>query len=147
MNYRHGKRHTRIYNIWRSMRQRCNNPNANRYYRYGGRGIKVCEEWENSFTAFYEWAVAHGYADNLTIERKNPNGDYEPSNCCWETYKKQANNKQNSRYITYNGKTYTLAEWADLTGIKKATIWARLKKGWDIESALTIEPVVGANGH
>ena len=144
---KHGKRNTRLYTIWRSMRQRCYNPKTNRYKNYGGRGITVCEEWNNSFTAFHEWATANGYEDNLTLERKDVNGNYEPSNCRWATYKEQANNMSNSVHLTYNGETHTMAEWADITGIKKATIWERLKKGWSIDDALTIKPVVGANRH
>lgn len=138
MNYKHGKRHTRIYDIWRSMRQRCYNPNTNRYKNYGGKGIKVCDEWRESFEAFYEWAMANGYADNLTIDRKDTNGNYEPNNCRWVTMKEQQNNRLNNHLETYNGETHTIAEWSEITGIKMCTLWARLKKyGWSIEKALT----------
>ena len=95
-NYKHGMRHTRLYNIWRSMNQRCNNPNTINFKRYGGRGITVCDEWKDDFQAFYDWAMANGYSDELTIDRLDPNGNYEPSNCRWATWEQQANNKRNS---------------------------------------------------
>lgn len=148
MNYKHGKRNTRIYTIWKSMRQRCYNPNTNRYHLYGARGITVCEEWNKSFKAFYEWAMANGYADDLTIDRIDVNGNYEPSNCRWATYKEQANNTSKSTHITYNGETHTIAEWADIIGVKMQTLWARLNiYGWSVEDALTKKPVAGANRH
>ena len=144
-NYRHGMRHTRIYNIWRTMRQRCSNPNCINYHNYGGKGIVVCDEWDKSFEVFYEWAMANGYEDGLTIDRINSNGNYEPSNCRWASYKQQANNKTSNRLVEFNGEVHTLGEWASITGIRLATIWNRLKLGWSIEDALTIKPIVGRN--
>jgi hypothetical protein len=131
----HGMRYTRIYNIWRSMRQRCSNSNCIRYSRYGGRGITVCDEW-NDFNCFYKWAIATGYKDDLTIDRINTDGNYEPSNCRWATYKEQANNIKTNRLITYDGETKTMTQWAEAIGIKPATLWARLNRGWSIEQAL-----------
>ena len=145
MNYRHGMRHTRLYNIWRSMNQRCYNPNCRNYNRYGGRGIRVCDEWKNDFSVFAEWAFANGYADNLSIDRKEVNGNYEPSNCRWATAKKQANNRRSNRFVECNGVSHTLGDWSEITGIKIATIWARLESGWTPEKALSICPVVGRN--
>lgn len=142
---KHGMRNTRIYNIWRSMNQRCSNPNTINYHRYGGRGIKVCDEWKNDFLAFADWALANGYADNLTIDRKDVNGNYEPSNCRWSTTKEQQNNKRSNRIVEWNGASHTLGEWSEITGIRLATIWARLQKGWTPERALTTIPVVGRN--
>ena len=143
-NYRHGMRYTRIYNIWRSMRQRCSNPKCKNYKNYGGRGITVCQEWED-FQTFYDWAMSNGYAEDLTIDRVDVNGDYEPSNCRWVSYKIQANNKSDSKFIEVNGISHTIAEWSDITGIQKATIWARLQKGWSIERAITEPAFVGHN--
>ena len=92
-NYKHGKSNTRLYSIWRSMKKRCYNPKHKNYDRYGGRGIIVCDEWLYDFSAFYEWAVTHGYKDYLTIDRINNNGIYEPLNCRWITIQEQQRNK------------------------------------------------------
>lgn len=133
---KHGKRHTRIYNIWRAMRQRCSNPNCINYMRYGGKGVMVCNEW-NDFETFYEWSMQNGYSDDLTIDRIDNDKGYEPSNCRWVTIIQQANNKRANRRITMNGVTHTLAEWPRITGIKSATISRRLHLGHTPEEALT----------
>lgn len=144
-NYKHGMRHTRIYNIWKSMRQRCSNPKCINYHNYGGKGVIVCDEWNNSFATFYTWATSNGYEDGLTIDRKDVKGNYEPSNCRWISYKEQANNKSNNTHIEFQGETHTLGEWASITGIKLATIWARLNSGWSVERTLTEKAYVGKN--
>ena len=144
-NYRHGMRHTRIYNIWRSMRQRCSNPNCINYHNYGGKGISVCDEWNSSFEAFYEWARLTGYEEDLTIDRKDVKGNYEPSNCKWSSYKQQANNKTNNKLLAFQGEIHTLGEWASITGIKLSTIWARLNRGWSVEKTLTTDVVSSSN--
>lgn len=143
-NYKHGQRHTRLYDIWRCMKQRCNNPKTNRFNRYGGRGITICHQW-NKFEAFYDWAMNSGYADNLTIDRKDTDGNYESNNCRWVTERVQQNNRSNNRYIEFNGTSHTLGEWSEITGIRLATIWARLNNGWDVKITLTTVPVIGTN--
>ena len=94
MTYKHGGKGTRLYRIWKSMRTRCNNPNSPSYKNHGARGITVCEEWQHSFEAFRDWALANGYHDCLTIDRVDNDGNYEPSNCWWATYKEQNINKR-----------------------------------------------------
>lgn len=100
---KHGMSGTRIYDIWRDMRHRCNCPGMKNYAHYGGRGIKVCNEWDESFEKFYEWALENGYADNLTIDRIDVNGDYEPSNCRWTGKSVQSANRRSSGKTEYLG--------------------------------------------
>ncbi len=133
----HGQYKTRLYRIWKDMKTRCYNPSYNAYSNYGGRGINVCEDWKFSFVAFYKWAMANGYSEELTLDRKNNNGDYSPSNCRWVNIKTQANNRRTNHLIEYNGEIHTIAIWADLLGLKKNTLTARLSRGWSIERALT----------
>ena len=123
----HGLRHTKIYNVWNNIRQRCNNPNVKCYSRYGGRGIKVCNEWQNDFLTFYEWAIQNGYKEGLSIDRIDNNGNYEPCNCRWVDNKTQSNNRRSNHFITYNGETHTVAEWSRKTGIKSTTLFERIK--------------------
>lgn len=136
-NTTHGLRNHRLYRIWNSMKQRCNNPNIHSYKHYGGRNIKVYEEWFNDFQSFYNWSMANGYQDGLTLDRIDVNGNYEPNNCRWTTYKKQNNNRRNNTLITFNGETHTLAEWREIKGLSQSTLFHRIERGWDIEKMLT----------
>lgn len=133
----HGKSKDRLYRIWRNMKTRCANENIKAYKDYGGRGIKVCDEWIDNFQSFYDWSMANGYSDRLTIERVNVNGNYEPSNCKWATMKDQQRNKTNNHLLTFNGDTLTLAEWSEVTGIHRATLKSRLDAGCTVGKTLT----------
>lgn len=91
---RHGLRGTRLYTIWADMKQRCGNPNNNRFRIYGARGISVCEEWARDFKSFYDWAMSHGYRNDLSIDRIDSDGNYEPLNCRWATASEQNSNRR-----------------------------------------------------
>lgn len=129
-NKRHGYTGTRLYTIWRDMKLRCTNDKQVGYKNYGGRGIKVCDEWLNNFVIFKDWAMNNGYNDRLTLDRINVDGDYEPSNCRWVTMKEQSNHKRNNRRIKYKGETHTISEWSELYNVSYHLIWNRLKRGW-----------------
>ena len=118
------------------MKKRCINSSDRLFKYYGGRRITICEEWKNDFQAFYDWAMANGYKDDLTIDRIDVNGNYEPSNCRWANSKLQARNMRNNNFVTYKGETHCLSEWAELYNISYKTFWKRLKKGWEFEKAL-----------
>lgn len=133
----HGKCRTRIYKTWCGMKARCHNEKNEFYDDYGGRGITVCLEWQNDFEAFYDWAIANGYASTLEIDRIDNDKGYSPDNCRWATRKEQCNNRRSNHFITCFGKTQTLSQWAEETGIKQSTIRHRLKKGWSVQDALT----------
>ena len=140
-NKTHGDTGTRLYKIWSSMKARCNNPHDGHYKDYGERGIAVCDEWMMSYEDFKKWAEENGYKNNLTIDRIDVNGNYEPSNCRWANSTEQANNRRSSVLLDYNGETMTISQWAKRIGIKTVTLHARIKRyGWSIERALT-EPV------
>lgn len=132
----HGETKTRLHKIWECMHERCKYEKHRHYAIYGGRGISVCAEW-NDYTEFAKWARNNGYAETLTIDRKDGNGNYEPSNCRWVTMKQQQNNRRNNHTICYNGERHTITEWSEILGIGKTTIKERLKSGWSEEKALT----------
>jgi hypothetical protein len=134
---KHHLSNTRIYNIWKDMRKRCNNPNSSNYKNYGGRGITICDEWENNFMSFYNWSMNNGYSDSFSIDRINNDGNYEPSNCRWVDRKTQNSNTRQNHFITYNGKTLTITQWGKEYNINPHLLRYRLNNGWSIEKALT----------
>ena len=131
-HFESGKGRTRLYNIWVGMRQRCRDPHIKDYAHYGARGIKVCSEWDD-YLMFKEWAINNGYSDNLSIDRIDINGDYEPSNCRWATYKEQANNTTRSRYFEFRGEKRTMSEIADILGVSYQTIQHRVYRNRPLE--------------
>lgn len=133
----HGETGTRLYKIWVLMKNRCYNHNASNYKDYGGRGITVCDEWRNSYSAFSAWAKQNGYADNLSIDRIDNNKGYSPENCRWVTAFVQGNNKRSNAIFTIDGEAKTVTQWARKYGINPITVFSRLYKGMDIVEALT----------
>lgn len=131
----HGESTSILYKKWASIKTRCNNPNSSNYKDYGGRGIKICEEWKD-FWPFREWAYENGYNDKLSIERKDVNGDYSPENCEWIELNEQANNKRNSVFIEYNGIKQTASQWGKELGVDRNTITYRVRAGWNPEECL-----------
>ena len=126
---KHGQHGTRLYSIWSNMKQRCGNPNNTAFARYGGRGIKVCQEWASDFKNFYDWAIANGYQENLQIDRIDNDGDYTPENCRWTTAAVNLNHTSRSVEIELDGQIHTVSEWARITGIKERTIHNRMRAG------------------
>lgn len=131
----HGKSKTRLFKIWAGMRDRCTNPNRREYKDYGGRGITVCKEWED-FQAFYDWSMANGYAENLTIDRVENDGPYSPDNCRWTTRKTQSNNTRQTVHITIDGETKNMEQWAATIGVARSTISRHVKSG-DVEEYIS----------
>ena len=138
----HGENKTRLHQIWVAMRMRCHDKTKK---NYGGRGISVCPEWEN-YVAFRDWAMSHGYADDLTIERIDVNGNYCPNNCKWITMEEQAKNRRNNLKIEIDGETKTLADWCKIYNMPYQTMQGRIcDGGWDAKTALTTPIKRGAN--
>ena len=125
-----------LYAEWARLKRRCNNPNCEAYKNYGGRGIKVCDEW-NDASVFVSWCLSNGYKKGLTLDRIDNNKGYSPSNCRWVTRKVQANNKRNNRLITYKDVTLTLAQWSEKLNMSYSVLKYRLSNKWDIETAFT----------
>lgn len=133
----HGMRKSPIYRAWANMKQRCNDPNYTNFKNWGGKGIKVCIEWDKSFTAFYN-DMGETFQEGLWLDRIDNSKDYSKENCRWATPREQQENRTNNRFIEFNGKKQTLTRWAEDTGIKRATLTQRFYKyGWSIERLLT----------
>lgn len=132
--YKHGAAYTRLWRLWKGMRERCEDPRRKAFLHYGARGISLCKEWHH-FPTFKEWAHTHGYADDLTIERRNVNGNYEPSNCLWIPGAQQSLNTTRIKR-TADGQPWH--EIAKKNGIKPTLMASRIHQGWPIESAATL---------
>lgn len=134
---------SRLYKCWQDMKSRCEYAKDFNYHNYGGRGIKVCDEWCNSYLSFRAWALNNGYTPTLTIDRIDVNGNYEPTNCRWVTLEAQQNNRRNNIYVEYNGETLTLRQlakkYSEPNGISYKTLWYRFAIAkWDLERCITI---------
>lgn len=134
-NIKHGGSRKKLYNVWVSMRQRCNNHKNKNFNHYGGRGILICNDW-SEFSKFESWAKNNGYKEGLTLDRIDNNGNYSPENCRWVPMSVQCLNTRYNRVIEFDGKSQTLHEWALDLGIKDCSLNKRLKK-WPHEMALT----------
>lgn len=132
----HGMKKTITYNSWLGMKQRCLCKNSEHYKDYGGRGIKVCKRWKNSFENFYK-DMGRKPTPKHSIDRIDNNGNYEPKNCRWATIKEQENNRRNNRLLIYNGKTQTMAQWAEELEINYWTLYSRIfRDNWSLKKAL-----------
>lgn len=130
--HKHKQSGTRLYKIWQGMKGRCNRPNDARYARYGGRGIKVCDEWLHDFSAFYEWAQANGYKEDLTIDRIDNDGNYEPRNCRWVGVKEQSRNRSTNIDVRIGNSTRTITEWCEIFNVDFKTVIARYHRNPNI---------------
>lgn len=130
--------HVRLYQIWRDMLNRCNNPNVRSYSDYGARGIRVCDEWRSDYDAFRAWAISKGYSKEGTIERDDVDGNYSPSNCRWIPHSRQQWNTRRTYQLTLNGITKPLPQWAEELGLAKETLRLRKRSGWPDQHVLTV---------
>ena len=150
-NTKHGKAHTRLFGVWAHMKNRCNNPNATNYSLYGGRGIRICKEWESDFEAFYDWAIENGYKSDAkrgvcTVDRIDNDKGYSPENCRIVSSLEQNNNRRSNRCIAHNGETKTAAQWARHYG-KNESIFARMSDNEAIETMDAYEEYKAIHGH
>jgi hypothetical protein len=142
LHKKHELSKSRLFKILTGMGQRCYNPKNPNYGDYGGRGINICDEWlnkENGFIAFYNWAMANGYQENLSIDRINNDKGYSPDNCRWANSKWQCNNKRNTIKMEYNGETKTFIEWCQYFNISVTTARARYHRGKSFEEIFNIK--------
>ena len=129
-------RDTKLYRVYYGMKERCYNQNCHAFEYYGGKGVKICDEWLNDFEVFYEWSMNNGYQDGLIIDRIDVNNDYSPSNCRWVTQKEQLLNTTRNRRYEYKGELLTITELAEKYKINRNTLNYRLNVGWDIVKAI-----------
>lgn len=131
------KSNFKLYRVWDGIIQRCYNPNAKNYNNYGGRGIRMADEWKNDFSVFEAFCLSNGWEYGLQVDRIDNEKGYYPNNIRFVTAKENLRNKRTSHFITYNGITLCAADWCEKLGIDDSTLWRRLTSGWSIEDALT----------
>lgn len=140
----HGQARTRMYRIYKGIKARCYNPNRKCYFRYGGRGIAMCDEWRTSYSTFKKWSQQNGYDEHLTIDRIDSNGNYEPSNCRWITASQNSKfrNFETAKKYEYMGEAKRVTEWAndERCQVGRDTLKSRLRHGWDFVKAITTPP-------
>lgn len=129
-------RDTPEWEVWSSMRRRCYDQNAISYPRYGGRGIAVCDSWNNSFKSFFDDMGERPSKDH-SIERIDNNRGYDPDNCRWATRVEQSRNRRSNRILTFNGESRCVMEWAEYLGVNNQALYRRLYKGWPVDRALS----------
>lgn len=135
----HGLSSHPLFRIWNAMNERCTKENNKDYDNYGGRGVRVCDEWRDNFKSFYNWAIENSWQKGLEID-KDIKGDgllYSPETCTITTHTDNCNSKRNNTYLTFKGETKTYAEWSRQYNLKRTILRYRIKSGWDIEDALT----------
>lgn len=139
----HGMRNTRLYEIYANMKQRCENPNNPRFASYGGRGITICKEWQGKqgLKNFLDWSIANGYAEELTLDRKNNEEGYSPQNCRWATQEQQRNNQRKTIWIEISGIKKSLKQWTEFMNWKYGRYSERHRKGKDIFTEEEIEQI------
>lgn len=141
----HGLSKTKLYNVWCAMKRRCYNTNVKDYKNYGGRGIKVCDEWLN-YVPFYNWAVSNGYKEGLTIDRIDNDKDYEPNNCRWISKVENTIKKRNNHKVIYQGREIFLSELAKEKSIREKTLYNRIfMQGFSVDEAIKLPVKRGNN--
>lgn len=139
-NSSHSKSESRLYDIWKGMKQRCTNPKHMAFSRYGGKGITVCDEWLHDFQAFYDWAMANGYRADLTIDRIYNDKSYSPDNCRWATRVEQNRNLSTNTMVEIHGESKPLPLWCEMFNINRRLVQSRINRGWIPEEALGLIP-------
>lgn len=140
-NSTHGMAHTRLWQVWKSMKQRCDNPNVTAYHRYGGRGISYTPEWA-TFEPFRDWALAHGYAADLELDRIDNDGNYHPGNCQFLGHKANSQKTSVTRTVEFEGKVVPICQLAERLGLEQNTVFSRIRRGWPVDRVFA--PVVHA---
>ena len=143
-NYKHGYTHTRIHRIWISMKCRCGTETSGGFRLYGGRGIRVCDDWIDDFEAFHAWSMSNGYDEKLEIDRKDNDGPYAPWNCHWVTKSINCRNTRRNVAISAFGETKTIADWAEDSRcmVNSVTLRSRLSRGTPPETAIISKQII-----